>query len=177
MKKKVVAYGLLDGRIIPWSTCSLRNVCSSSNSSCNSRMFLLIRVAGAPGFRLMVWSYNRFSGNFFDSWSSNTRACFRYYGGTKFFGSTFVVGILSTHPRMVCDIGLICRGRNRTFTVSGLRNTIGNWSWEIHPQAQSIFGWVAVNQGYPRMTLFSSKLERKYCSVRCVVPVLVCKSV
>ena len=27
----------------------------------------------------------------------------------------------------------------------------GNWLLSIHPQAQSIFGWLAVNHGYPRM--------------------------
>ena len=27
----------------------------------------------------------------------------------------------------------------------------GNWSLLIHPHAQSIFGWLAVNHGYPKM--------------------------
>ena len=27
----------------------------------------------------------------------------------------------------------------------------GNWSLLIHPHAQSIFGWLTANHGYPRM--------------------------
>ncbi len=62
-----MAYGLLNGRIVPRSTCSLRNFCSSSNSNCESCIFRLMRVAGAPGFSSMAWSHDRFGGNFFDS--------------------------------------------------------------------------------------------------------------
>ena len=27
----------------------------------------------------------------------------------------------------------------------------GSWLLSIHPQAQSIFGWLAMNHGYPRI--------------------------
>ena len=80
-------------------------------------------------------------------------------------------------PTMVWVFGLICQGRKHALAVSGARSTIGNWSCMIHPQAQSIFGWAAANQGYPRMTLFSPRSERKYRRVLCWVPVLVCRSV
>ena len=80
-------------------------------------------------------------------------------------------------PTVVCDLGLICRGKNRALAASADRSTIGSWSWAIHPRAQSIFGWAAANQGNPKITLFSPKSERKYRSVRRWVPVWVCKSV
>ena len=161
--------------MVPRSTCSLMNFCSSSSSTCDNRMFWLIRVAGAPVFSLMVWSHNHFGGNFFDSCSSNTRVCFWYCGGTKFFGS--VVGVFVILPTIVWDVGLICRGRNRAFAVLGLRSTMGSWSCEIHPRAQLIFGCVAVNHGYPNMTRFSPRSDKKYRSVLWVVLVLVCRSV
>src|SRR5216683_4584386 len=107
MKKKAAAYGLLDGHIVPRSTCSLRNFCSSSSSNCESHIFRLMRVAGAPGFSSMAWFYDCFGGNFFDSWSLNTRACFWYCRGTKLFGSFTVGGAVSMRPTMVWDIGLI----------------------------------------------------------------------
>jgi len=147
--------------MVPRSTCSLINSHSSCSSICNKCIFWLIRVAGAPGFNSIVWSHNCFGGNFFDSWSLNMWACFWYCGGMKFLGSV-VLGTSIARHTMVCDIGLICRGRNRAFATSGLRSTMGSWSWEIHPRAQSIFGWVAMNQGYPKMTLFSLRSNRKY---------------
>ena len=106
-----------------------------------------MRVAGAPAFSSIAWSHNRFRGNFFDSRSSNTRACFQYCGGTKFASNFSAAGVVSMRPMMVWDSGLICQGRNCAFAALGLRNTIGSWSWEIHPRAQLILGWVAVNQG------------------------------
>ncbi len=53
---------------------------------------------------------------------------------------------------------------------------IGNWEWSIHPQAQSIFGCAVVNQGYPRMTLWSPRSVRKYCKFTFRVPILVLMS-
>jgi hypothetical protein len=45
--------------------------------------------------------------------------------------------------------------------MSGAQNITGSWVWSIHPLFQSIHGWKAANQGYPRITLFSPRLERK----------------
>jgi len=151
--------------MVPLSTYSLMNLYSSSSLTCNRRMLRLMRVVGAPTFNLMAWSHDRFGGNFFGSCSSNTQACFRYCGGTKVFGSMVGVVESTTLPIMVCNVGLICRGRNRAFVVLGLLNTIGSWLWEIHPLAQSILGCVTVNHGYPRMTWFLPRSERKYLRV------------
>ena len=162
--------------MVPRAVCSLMNLLSSSNSVWDRRMFQLMRVAGAPGFSSMAWSHDLFGGNFFNSWSLKTRVCLWYCGGMKLSGS--LVGfVTSALPTIVCKLGLIWRGRKRAFAASGLRSTMGSWSWEIHPLAQSIFGWVVVNHGYPRMTRFSPKSDKKYRSVCCVVPVRVYKSV
>ena len=172
MKKNAAAYGLFDGLMVPQSSCSFRNFLSSSCSNCDNRMFLLMRVAGAPGFNSMAWSQGRYGGNFLDSSLLNTLACFWYCGGMMLGGVW-----ISIDPMMVCVLGLICWGRNRALAASVNRKTIGSWSCVIHPWAQSTFSWAATNQGYPRITLFSPKSERKYWRVHCWVPVLVCKSV
>ncbi len=159
------------------STCSLMNFQSSSNSVCDKHIFWLMSVVGAPAFSSIAWSHDCFSGNFFDSWLLNMCVCFWYGKGTKVFGRVVGLVVSVTLPITVWDIGLICRGRNHAFTVSGLHNTIGSWSWEIHPLAQLILGCVAANHRYPRMTRFSPRSERKYHNIHWVVPVLVCKSV
>jgi hypothetical protein len=152
--------------MVPLSLCSLRNFLSSSCSDCDSRMLQLMSDAGAPGLRSIAWSQGRGGGNFFDSSSLNTCLCLRYCGGIMLVGVWIVVD-----PMMVWEWGLICRGRNHALAASAALSTIGSWSWVIHPLLQSIFGWAAVNYGYPRITLFSPRSERKYRSVRCAVPV------
>jgi hypothetical protein len=72
---------------------------------------------------------------------------------------------------------LICHGRNRAHAASGIWSMMGNWPWSIQPLFQSIWGWKATNHGYPRMTLFSLKFERKNQRVCPCVPVCVCRSV
>ena len=84
MKKKAVGYGLFDSRMVLCCMCSLINFRSSSSSVCDRWMFQLISVAGAPSFSSMAWSHDLCSGNFLDSWSLNTRACFRYCGYEAF---------------------------------------------------------------------------------------------
>ena len=158
--------------MVPRSSCSFRNFCSSACSDCESQMLRLMRVAGAPGFNSIAWSQGRGGGNFFDSSSLNTLVCFRYCGGTMLSGVCIVV-----LPTMVWDLGLICRGKNCAFVASADHRTISNWSCVIHPLAQSILGCAAANHGYPKITLFSPRSERKYRRVCCWVSVLVCKSV
>src|SRR5580692_892309 len=53
----------------------------------------------------------------------------------------------------------------------------GNWLASIHPLAQSMFGCVAANHGYPRMILLSPMLVRKKCSFVLCCPVCISKSV
>jgi hypothetical protein len=52
-------------------------------------------------------------------------------------------------------------GRKQAFVALGVQNMMGNWEWSIHPLLQSICGCIAANHGYPRMALFSPKVERK----------------
>jgi hypothetical protein len=53
------------------------------------------------------------------------------------------------------------RGKNRAHAASGVLSMTGSWLWSIHPLFQSIHGWKAANQGYPKMALFSPRFERK----------------
>ena len=140
MKKNVAAYRLLIGQMVLWSLCSFRNFLSSSCSDCDSLMFLLMRVASAPGFNSMAWFQGCGGGNFLDSSLLNTLACQWYCGGTMLGGVLLVID-----PMSVWVLGLICWGRNRALAASEDRSTMGSWSWVIHPQAQSILGCATVN--------------------------------
>jgi hypothetical protein len=62
MKKNEVAYGLLDGHIIPHCKWSLRKVESSACSTWDSQMSLLLSVVGVPGFSSILWSHGRDGG-------------------------------------------------------------------------------------------------------------------
>jgi hypothetical protein len=66
---------------------------------------------------------------------------------------------------------LICRGRNRALDASGVWSIMGNWVWSIHPLLQLMQGWKATNHRYPRIALFSPRLERKKRRVEHCVPV------
>src|SRR6266446_5534167 len=56
---------------------------------------------------------------------------------------------------------LIDLGRKHAFAALGALRTIGSWVWSIQPLFQSIFGWVAANQGYPSIALCSPSSVRK----------------
>ncbi len=60
--------------------------------------------------------------------------------------------------------------------ASAALRMMGSWEWSIHPRAQSIFGWAVVNQGYPRMILWSPRSVRKYHRFTLQVLVLVLMS-
>ena len=63
MKKNDAAYGLFDGCIVPRAVCSFKNLDSSPCSVWERQMVLLMSVAGAPGFRSMLWSQDREGGS------------------------------------------------------------------------------------------------------------------
>jgi hypothetical protein len=74
-----------------------------------------------------------------------------------------VLGITRQMYSLSALIGLgllTCHGRNRAQVASGAHSTIGDCPWSIYPLLQSILGWNAVNQGYPRIALFSPRFER-----------------
>src|SRR5579863_2773866 len=72
---------------------------------------------------------------------------------------------------------LTVQGMNWAFAASSLWNMIGSWEWSIHPRFQSMRGWVAANQGYPNMALFSPRFVKKNRKWVCCDLVRTCKSV
>ncbi len=107
MKKNAVVYGLFDGCMVPLSMCSFMNFWSSTSSDCDKQMFLLMSVAGAPGFNSIAWSQDRFGGNFFDSCLLNTHTCHWYcvgmYGCIDFGGGSMgVTAFLMSACTFVC---------------------------------------------------------------------------
>ncbi len=57
IKKNGAVYGLFDGHIIPHAVCSFRNWVSLICLVWESQIIFPVRVAGAPGFKLIVWSH------------------------------------------------------------------------------------------------------------------------
>jgi hypothetical protein len=122
-------------------------------------------AVGAPGLSLITWSQGWDGGNSCDTSSENTLEYVWYCDGMfgfsdVCFGSVTILQmyILLVHSVLAL---LICHGRNRARAASGVRSMTGNWPWLIHPLFQSIWDWNATNHGYPRMTLFLPKFERK----------------
>ena len=72
---------------------------------------------------------------------------------------------------------MVCCGKNHAREASVLWSMTGSCLWSIHPLFQSILGWNTANQGYPRITLFSSRLDRKNHRVDHCIPVCICTSV
>ena len=54
---------------------------------------------------------------------------------------------------------------------------IGRLEVSIHPRTQSILGWKAVNQGYPRIALFIPRSDRKNLIRIRLFPICISKSV
>ena len=48
--------------------------------------------------------------------------------------------------------GVVLHSLMQTFFFLGAHMMSSSWSALIHPQAQSMFGWVAANHGYPKMS-------------------------
>src|SRR6266571_8401519 len=82
MKKNGDAYGDFDGRIYPFSSCSLMNSRSESSSPLAIGYILQLNDLGASGRSSMAWSHGLSGGNRWDSFSLNVRACRRYSSGT-----------------------------------------------------------------------------------------------
>jgi hypothetical protein len=138
-------------------------------------------AAGAPGLSSIAWSHGRDGGNSCEASSEKTLENEQYWLGMFGFSDVCVGSVTSLQMYMVSAraalILLICRGINRARAASGVLSMTGSWLWSIQPLFQSIHGWKAVNQGYPKMTLFSPRLERKNRRVCRCAPVCVCRSV
>jgi hypothetical protein len=161
--------------------CSFTNLWSSSCSACDNGMSLPGSAAGVPGLSSITWSHGWDGGNLCDASSENTleyaQYCDRMFGFSDVcFGSVTILQMYILSVRSVLAL-LICRGRKHAHVASGLQSMTGSWLWSIQPLFQLIRGWNAVNHGYPRMTLFSPRFERKNQRACCCVPVCVCRSV
>jgi hypothetical protein len=114
----------------------------------------------------------RDSGNSCDASFENTLEYWQYCGGMfRSSGAFLVLGMIRQMYSLFALIvlGLLVRcGRNHAQVAC---------PWLIHPLFQSILGWNAVNQEYPRIALFSPRFERKKCRVVHCVPVCTCRSV
>src|SRR6266702_7729330 len=94
MKKNGEAYGDFDGRMYPFSSCSLMNSHSESSSPLAMGYILQSNDLGASGSNSIAWSHVLAGGNLCDSFSLNVRACWRYSSGT-ICSKVFFVGSMA----------------------------------------------------------------------------------
>ena len=73
--------------------------------------------------------------------------------------------------------GVMLHSPMQTFFFSGTHMMSGNWSALIHPLAQSILGYIAVNHEYPRISFWSPISVRKKRSFVLCCPVCISRSV
>src|SRR5712671_3137821 len=78
MKKNGVAYGLFDGQMYPFATCSWMNLRSSSCSATVRAYIFPGIVVGALGFNSIAWSQMRGPRNLWAADSEKTCVCCRY---------------------------------------------------------------------------------------------------
>ena len=154
-------------QIIPLLRCSCTNLCISSFSSWVSGSNLPGRVFGALGSNSIAWSHTVDWGSLWDWALLNTLLCLWYSSGIAVFGSLEVVDPMVTLPRKYWSyISLMGRGTffvpgvYVAFAAFGANRTIGSCDISIHPLFQSTLGWKAVNQGYPKIALWSPRSER-----------------
>ena len=182
-------YGLLDRWMYPFACCSHTNSSKAFCSSCVSWYTFPGIEDGAPGFNSIAWSQMQGSGNLWEASSLNTERWQWYLAGI--FPSPicdpacsanleanvcFLFDEMGRDTRAMC-IKLVMGGvcwhiflRPAGIVVHcAIHDSIaflvckmsGNWSLSIHPHAQSIFGWLAANHGYPRIAFWSARSVRK----------------
>ena len=125
------------------------------------------RVSGAPGSNSIAWSHMVDWGSLWDSALLNTLLCLWYSSGTTEFGLLEVVDPMVTLPRkywsvifLVVQGTFFILGVYMAFAAFGADRTIRSCDMLIHPLFQSTLGWKAVNQGYPKIALWSPRSER-----------------
>ena len=205
MKKNGTTYGLFEGWMCPLACCSRTNSRRAFCLSCMSWYTFPGIDNGAPGFSLIVWSQMWGSGNLWDASSLNTNRWWWYFAGI--FPSPicdpacsasleasvcFLFGKVGMDTQVICMelvASDICLGGfllpagvtvhqvihdSMAFLVCRMS---GSWPLLIHPWAQSIFGWLAVNHGYPRMAFWSARSVRKNHNHTFWLPVCISRSV
>src|SRR6266702_2847101 len=82
MKKNGDAYGDLNGRMYPFSSCLLMNSLSESSSPFAMGYILQSNAFGASGKSSIAWSQGLAGGNRCDSFSLNIHTCLQYSSRT-----------------------------------------------------------------------------------------------
>ena len=205
MKKNGATYGLFEGWMYPLACCSQMNSSRAFCLSCASWYTFPGIDDGVPGFNSIVWSQMRDSGNLWEASSLNTER-WRWYLAGIFLSpicdpahsASFEASVcfFSTEAGMdtratcielevvgFCLLGLfqpagvIVHWVMRDLMAFLVRRMSGSWVLSIHPCAQLIFGWLAVNHGYPRMAFWLARSVRKNRNHTLWFPVCISRSV
>ena len=205
MKKNGATYGLFEGWMYPFACCSRTNSSRAFCLSCVSWYTFPGIEDGAPGFSLIAWSQMWGSGNLWEASSLNTERWWWYLA--RIFPSPicdpacsasleasicFLFGEMGMDTWAMCIelvmSGICWGGFLRPAGVAvhcAIRDSMaflvqrmsGSWLLSIHPWGQSIFGWLAVNHGYPRMALWLARSVRKNHNHTLWFPVCISRSV
>ena len=189
----------------PFTCCSHTKLSSAFCSSCMSWYTFPGINDGAPGFSSMAWSQIQGSGNWREASSLKTHRCCWYLTGI--FPSPFcILACSASFDARVCfllgAVGTVTCATWMTFWWGGeylgytlcpagvqmhcpicdsvaflVHRMRGSWLLSIHPWAQSIFGCIAVNHGYPRIAFWSTRSVKKKCSHTLWFPVCILRSV
>ena len=205
MKKNGAAYGLFEGWIYPFTCCTCMKSSSAFCSSCISWYTFPGINDGAPGFSSMAWSQMQGSGNHWEASSLKTCKCCWYLAGI-FPSPIWVLACSTNFDARVCflpeTVGIVMHAMWMVFWLGGgclvcllwlagvwvhcpihdsmaflVHRMRGNCLLSIHPWAQLIFGYVAVNHGYPRIAFWSARSVRKKCNHTLWLPVCISRSV
>ena len=175
MKKNGTVYGLFEGWMYPLACCSRTNSSNAFCSSCVSWYTFPGIDDGAPGFSSIAWSQMWGSGNLWEASSLNTERWWWYLVGI--FPSPicnpacsasleanvcFLLVTMGIDTRAMCmesvvsdthrsslllPIGVIMHHPIHDSMAFLVHSISGSWVLSIHPCAQSIFSWFAVNHG------------------------------
>ena len=204
MKKNGAAYGLFKGQMYPLACCSQTNSSNAFCLSCVSWYTFPGIDNGTPGFNSITWSQMCGSGNLWEASSLNTERWWWYLAGIFLspicdpacsasleanvcflFGKTGIDTWATCIELMMgnvwqlsflCPAGVMVHRAIRDSRAFLVWRMSSSCSLSIHPQAQSIFGWLAANHGYPRMAFWLAKLVRKNCNHTLWLSICISKS-
>ena len=205
MKKNGAAYGLFEGQMYPFACCSWTNLSNAFCSFCVSWYTFPGIEDGAPGFNSIAWSQMQGSGNLWEASSLNTDRWQWYLAGifpspicdpacsASFEANIcFLFNVVGMDTHAMCMefvMGGICRSGFLQPAGVAVHDAIwdsmaflvhrmsGSWLLSIYPWAQSIFGWLAVNHGYPRIAFWSARSVRKNHNHTLWSPICISRSV
>ena len=168
---------------MPLCRCSTVNFLISLISSWGSLSSLPASDFGVFGSNSIAWSHTVLFSSCWDCCSLNTFAWWWNSFGTlvRSASSGWFEWTVTLHRKYLSfHVGqgtLLILGMKTAFYMFGALMMMGSCEWSINPLFQSILGCVAANHRYPRITLCSSRSDKKNWSIVVFCPIWMFRSV